>query len=144
VKTRTLLLLAVGCGLIILVAGSVKVFLIADDTTPAHLRIGQGATIGDMRVTVSSVHRTATQTLVSVELQGVDDDDGALSFVLGTGSKQLAPVEPSGDDGEACGATSADAATTCVLAFDTVEAAGVLRYQRAGETLRWDIIEQAP
>ena len=144
VKTRTLLLLAVGCGLIILVAGSIKVFLIADDTAPSHLHVGESATIGDMRVTVSSTRRTTTQTLVEVELQGVDDEDGARSFVLGTGSKQLEPVDPPAGEGEPCGATSAGRTISCVLAFDTADAAGVLRYERAGETLRWDIVAPAP
>jgi hypothetical protein len=139
VKTRTLLLLAVGCGLVILVAGSIKLFLVADDTAPQHLSIGASGTVGDMIVTVVDVHRTTEQLLVDVALTGATDDDGATSFVYGTGSKQYSPVPPPHGEGTACSSTVADATTRCVLAFDTDEPQGVLRYDRAGETLRWDI-----
>ena len=138
-KTRTLLLLAVGCGLVILVAGSIKLFLVADDTSPKHLAVGASGTIGDMVVTLVSVQHTADQTLVDVALTGADDADGATSFVFGTGSEQLDSVTPPAGSGQACAATSAEVVTRCVLAFDTANAQGVLRYDRAGETLRWDI-----
>lgn len=138
-KTRTLLLLAVGCGLVILVAGSIKLFLVADETAPKHLAIGSSGTVGDMVVTVVGVQRTADQVLVDVALTGASDDDGATAFVYGTGSKQFAPGPPPSDAGSACGATVADSVTRCVLAFDTTTPQGVLRYDRAGETLRWDI-----
>ena len=138
-KTRTLLLLAVGCGLVILVAGSIKLFLVADDTAPRHLSIGSSGTVGDMVVTVVGVQRGAEQLLVDVALTGAADDDGATSFVYGTGSKQYQPGPPPAGKGTACGPTMADTTTRCVLAFDTSESQGVLRYDRAGETLRWDI-----
>ncbi len=139
-KTRTLLLLAVGCGLIILVAGSIKVFLIADDSTPAHLSIGTTAKVGDMTVTVQSVRPVGDQILVDVQLIGVDDDDGATSFFYGIGQKQeLRPVAPA--TGVACGATRATTVTDCVLAFDTATSSGVLRYVRSGSApVRWDIV----
>lgn len=139
VKTRTLLLLAVTCGLIILVAGSIKLFLIADDPQPVHLAVGQSATVGDMKVAVTSVERRGGQTLVSVELVGVDDPDGAVSWVFGTGKTQLNAVKPPPGAGEECGATTATSPTDCVLAFDTMDV-GVLRYQRANDSLRWDIV----
>ena len=141
VKTRTLLLLAVTCGLNILVAGGIKLFLIADDPQPDHLTVGQIATVGEMRVAVTSVERSGGQTLVSVELIGVDDADGAVSWVFGTGKTQLNAVKPSPGDGKECGATTASSTTDCVLAFDTTDV-GVLRYQRANESLRWDIVAQ--
>ena len=56
-KTRTLLLLAVTCGLVILLAGSFKLFLITEKSPPAHLSVGQSGTIGDMKVTVVSAKR---------------------------------------------------------------------------------------
>jgi hypothetical protein len=137
VKTRTLLLLAVACGLAILVAGSIKVFLIADDKPPPHLAVGQSGTIGDMTVTVQSVRQAGTQTLIGVRLGGTVDPDGGLSFVYGTGGRQLQPEAPAAGD-PPCGATAVEPAD-CVLAFATLDIPGVLRYQRADETLRWDI-----
>src|SRR3954451_13342201 len=124
VKTRTLLLLAVACGLAILVAGSIKVFLIADEKSPPQLGIGESATIGDMKVTVDSVERRNGQTLVSVDLVGVDDPDGATSWVLGVLGSQLKPLEPPSQAGAPCGATTKSTPTDCVLAFATDEAKG--------------------
>ena len=139
-KTRTLLLLAVASGLVILVAGSIKLFLIADDEPPAHLVIGGTGTIGDMTVTVNSVDHLDGQTFVGVRLVGADDPDGAESWVLGTVTEQLRPLAAPVAIGPRCAATSASEPVDCVLVFRTDETRGVLRYERAGETLRWDIV----
>ena len=137
-KTRTLLLLAVGCGLIILIAGSIKVFLIADDTSASNLTVGSSGEVNGMTVTLDSVRRTADQTLLGVSLIGVDDPYGALSFDLGTIDGHLKPQPPPPGDGEACAATSKQTLTHCVLAFDTTVVPGVLIYER-DDDLRWDI-----
>ena len=137
-KTRTLLLLAVGCGLIILIAGSIKVFLIADDTSTSNLAVGGSGHVNGMTVTLDSVRRTATQTLLSVSLIGVDDPYGAESFDLGTIDGHLKPQAPPPSDGQPCAATSKQTVTHCVLAFDTTVVPGVLIYERDDE-LRWDI-----
>ncbi|MCU1395111.1 MAG: hypothetical protein JWM34_3539 [Ilumatobacteraceae bacterium] len=141
-KTRTLLLLAVSCGLVILIAGSIKVFLIADDSTPAHLAIGQRAQVGDMHVTVTGSQHSAGQTIVDVTIGGVDDSDGATTFFYGVGgTKELRPVSPGGSAGSTCEATHQSTDVRCVLAFDTSAPGGVLRYERAGATpARWDIV----
>jgi len=138
VKTRTLLLLAVGCGLIILVAGSIKVFLIADNTSASNLAVGGSGEVNGMTVTLESVRRTADQTLLSVSLIGVDDPYGAESFELGTIDGHLKPNPPAPGDGEACAATSRQTLTRCVLAFDTTVTPSVLIYER-DDDLRWDV-----
>ncbi|MCU1399369.1 MAG: hypothetical protein JWN62_2478 [Acidimicrobiales bacterium] len=141
VKTRTLLLLAVGCGLVILVAGGIKLLFIADDKVPPHLAVGQSATVGEMVVRVASVNRTGDQTIVDITISGVDDTDGATTFFYGVGAaKELRPVVPEDRAVPECGATRAAAVTTCALAFDTSVAAGVLRYERGGEKAFWDIV----
>ncbi len=139
VKTRTLLLLAVACGLVILVAGSIKIFLIADTSAPQHLQIPGSTKVVSMKVDVTRVERAAGETLVSVTLQGEDDPSGALSWVLVTGTKRLTPHAPPINAGTACGATKSSVPTSCVLAFDTTESAGLLTYDRGGEVARWDI-----
>jgi hypothetical protein len=140
-KTRTLLLLAVTCGLVILVAGSIKLFLLTDASPPAHLSIGQTTKIGDMTVTVLSAKRTNELTLVSVRLVGADDSNGAATWVFGAGTTaNLLPVPPPGTAGPACGATKATVPTTCVLAFRSTDPSGVLRYERAQEHRYWDIV----
>lgn len=141
-KTRTLLLLAVGCGLIILLAGGIKLLLVADADRVPHLALGTSATVGDMTVTVESFQQRSGVGAVIVTLVGVDDPDGATTWVFGTGDAQLTPnagaeaVEPR------CQATQRSVATRCVLSFVTPATEGVLRYQRAGETIRWDIGER--
>jgi hypothetical protein len=140
VKTRTLLLLAVGCGLIILVAGSIKLFLIADDSGTPKLSVGASGEAGGMTVTLESVRRTADRTLLEVSLIGIDDPDATASrFGYGIVGAVLEPAAPSAEDGEPCGATSRTVATHCVLAFETTEAPGVLIYTSDDESLRWDV-----
>ncbi len=140
-KTRTLLVLAVTCGLVILVAGSIKLFLLTDEKPPTHLAIGQGTTIGDMRVRVVSAIRRNDLTIVSVELVGADDANGATTWVFGAGAHaNLLPVVPPDDAGTPCSATKVAEPTTCVLAFASTDPRGVLRYERAQEKRFWDIV----
>lgn len=142
-KTRTLLFLAFGCGLAILLAGGIQLLRVADDGDAAPaLSVGQEARVGDMRVTVlSAIEREATM-LVHVGLIGVDDADGASGFRLVAPGGALAPTAVPSEEGEPCAATREATETRCVLAFDTAGAEGaarVLLYQRAGETQRWDL-----
>lgn len=135
-------MLAVACGLVILVAGSIKLFIISDEKSPAHLSIGVSTTIGDMRVMVVSAERRNDMTLIMVELVGADDPDGATTWVYGAGGDaQLRPLDPQpGYAGKKCAATSVAIATRCVLAFATNAPSGVLSYDRAGEKRLWDIV----
>ena len=139
-KTRTLLLLAVSVGLAILVAGGIKLFLIADSKPVQHHPVPGSATIGDMTVTVQSVRVVQGSTLIAVELHGVDDPDGASSWVFGNGGATLTPSDPPAGDGAPCRGTHAAEPTSCVLSFATSDARGVLGYNRADETARWDIV----
>jgi len=139
-KTRTLLLLAVTCGLVILLAGSIKLFSITETAPVRHLAVGQSTTIGDMTVRVVSAKRERNLMLVSVTLVGVDDATGATTWVLGSGADAtLVPVATPPAAGVQCGATKASEPTSCVLAFVTSNPRGVLRYERALEARRWDI-----
>jgi hypothetical protein len=140
VKTRTLLLLAVGCGLIILLAGSIKLFLIADDDSASNLAVGASGVVNGMTVTLESVQRTADQTLLGVSLVGLDDPYGARRFEFGIVGERLKPnLAASDDGGDTCGATSEVSPTHCVLVFDTTVAPGVLIYERDEDHLRWDV-----
>ena len=84
-KTRTLLLLALGCGLAILLAGGVLLVKLAgqDDPEPP-VALGVESSIGDMRVTVLSAAEQPSANTLTVELVlgGVDDPDGAAGFEL--------------------------------------------------------------
>lgn len=139
-KTRNLLLLAVACGLLILVAGGVKLLQVANDTPRVDvLEVGQTGTVGDMSVTVLDTHVADGELFVDVELVGADDPDGATTFWLAVSGAQLEPDRSAPD---ACSDTSATEPVSCVLRFDVSDVGGagrLLVYQRAGERLRWQI-----
>ena len=140
-KTRNLLLLAVGCGLAILLAGGVKLFQIgSSDSPPPPLELGLPGTIGDMTVTPLHAELVGDTLSVAVELQGVDDPDGATSFWLAAAGSRLDPVPGAPD---ACSSTSAAEPTRCTLTVAVTDVGGqrVLLCERTvserEDRLRW-------
>jgi hypothetical protein len=139
VRTRTLLLLAVACGLAILVAGVVQLLRIANqDEAAAIVPVGQAVRVGDMTVTVEHVSERPGTVLVDVEIGGVDDDDGSGAFRLNVSGELHQPDATAGNH---CGATTVQV-QPCTLAFRLEDDAGssrVLLYQRGDERVRWDL-----
>jgi len=139
VRTRTLLLLAVACGLAILVAGVVQLLRIANqDAAAAVVPIGEAVRVGDMSVTVDAVTERPGSVLVDVEIGGVDDADGSGAFRLNVSGQLHAPDAAAGNH---CGATTVQV-QPCTLAFRLAADAGssrVLLYQRGDERVRWDL-----
>ena len=140
-RTRTLMMLAVACGLLILVAGGVQLLRVANqDEPPRPMEVGETARVGDMDVTVLGVSERSGSVLVDVELGGVDDSDGADGFTLTT---PAGLVEPDPTAGNHCGATTTRV-EPCTLAFRLDDDAGstrVLLYQRGDERVRWELSE---
>ena len=138
-RTRTLLLLAVVCGLAILVAGVVQLLRVANqDEPPRGARVGERVLVGDMEVTVADVSERAGRLLVDIELGGVDDPDGATSFTLVVPSSALTADPTAGNH---CGATTV-AVQPCTLSFrldGDGASSRVLVYQRGDERVRWDL-----
>ena len=138
-RTRTLLLLAVVCGLAILVAGVVQLLRVANqDDPPRAVEIGQTVRVGDMDGVVAGVSERDGAVLVDVEIGGVEDPDGADAFRLVVPGGALT-ADP--DAGNHCGATSARL-EPCTLAFRLDADAGstrVLLYQRGDERVRWEL-----
>jgi hypothetical protein len=137
-KTRTLLLLALGCGLAILLAGGALLVMLAGQDEPEPpVALGDQASIGDMRVRVVAVEEGGADTLtVELVVGGVDDPDGSAGFVLIASGRPIPPGEPS-----TCGATTVEA-RPCTLVFDVSSADGdsrVLRYLRGDDQARWDV-----
>lgn len=137
-KTRTLLLLALGCGVAIMLAGAVFLFQLTTQNDVAEpVPIGQVVEIGDMSVAVVDSVEADGELVVEVRLGGVADPDGAASFRL-IASGRPVPVDLSGG-GDTCGATGADV-VTCTIRFDVSVADGnsrVLFYERGDESARW-------
>jgi len=137
-KTRTLLLLALACGVAIMAAGAV--FLIqlnrqADAAPPVPL--GVTTEVGDMRIVVDDSIEHDGLLDVTVTIGGVDDADGASDFRLIASGHGAVP-EASTARGR-CGATTIEN-QRCVIRFDVSAAGGdsrVLFYERGDERARW-------
>jgi hypothetical protein len=142
VRTRTLLLLAVACGFVILVAGVVQLLRIASDgdadADESFHEVGERVEVGDLAVVVESYDERGDSASVLVTLGGVDDPDGADAFRLVVPGRSLSP---SGDGDDGCAATTI-ATRRCRLTFDTADAAGgarVLLYRRGDDVARWEL-----
>jgi hypothetical protein len=135
-KTRTLLLLALACGVAIMVAGAVLLIQLSsqDDAAPP-VAIGDAGVAGDMTVIVDDSTERGGVLDVVVRIGGVDDPDGADGFRLIAGGRAVSPATGDG----LCGATTT-AERRCTVRFDVDGAGGasrVLFYERGDVTLRW-------
>lgn len=134
-KTRTLLVLAVVCGLAILVAGGAQLLRVAGRDAPERpLDVGRTAQVGDATVTVTAVETHDRSLTVTLRVGGVEDPNGGGGFTLVTD----APVRPA-DNG--CLAFT-QAERECRVRFDDLSErtrARVLVYARVDERARWDL-----
>lgn len=141
-RTRTLLLLAVTCGLAILLAGGVQLFRLANQDPPKPpLAIGETGTAGDVKVTVDDVATTDTELVVTITFEGVDDSNGIEGFSLVAPNKRIAPLVVA-DDPAACSGFVVGPAT-CTLTFSTAGLTGTdrqLLLDRAEERVRWKLV----
>lgn len=131
------MLLALACGIAIMLAGAVFLFQLAgQDELAAPVAIGESVTVGDMTVVVDAVQESAGVLDVTVSIGGVDDVDGAAPFRLIASGRPLA-AEPNGP--AVCGATTTTP-VTCHVYFDVGGADGasrVLFYERGDDQARW-------
>jgi hypothetical protein len=138
VKTRTLLLLALGCGVAIMAAGAAFLIQLSrqDDAEPP-VAVGAAATVGDMLVVVESAIEDSGVLDVTVTIGGVDDPDGSAGFHLIASGRAVQP--DGGTEAGLCGGTTV-AEQRCVVRFDVSTAEGdsrVLFYERGDESVRW-------
>jgi hypothetical protein len=147
VRTRTLLLLAVGCGLAILAAGVVFLLGLAgvtDDAASELAAVGTEVTVGDVAVTVTGYEERQAAAIVSLRIGGVEDPDGTDQFRLVVGDEIRAPADvTTGSTGgaPACGPVIVEP-RSCVLTFELGDAPGgsrLLRYQRGDDSVAWEL-----
>ncbi len=135
-KTRTLLLLSVGVGLMILLAGGVLLLQLANESAAVEpAEVGDVVRVGDVEVTVLGAAESATLFSVEVEVGGVDDD--LSGFSLATGDRRLQPVTTAAD-GRCTEITLAE--QRCRIEFDTSAADGsnrVLVLRRGDQQRNW-------
>ncbi len=125
-KTRTLILLAMACGLAILVAGGAffwRVIVNKDELTVPEIRApGQSQQIGPVTATVTGSADTGEVVVVQVHLESGDrlDDAGhGWSMVISGDTAARAPVTVPSGHGPACAGTAVEPgrALDCAVAF---------------------------
>ena len=133
-KTRTLMLLALGCGLAIMLAGAVFLFqLTTQDAVSEPASIGDPVQIGDMRVVVDGVTERDGVLSVGISIGGTADDDPTDEFGLIASGRAVELASTT------CPSASA-ALADCSIEFDVSGADGrsrVLFYERGEDRARW-------
>jgi len=139
-RTRTLLLLAVTCGLAILLAGGIQLLRLANQETKEALGVGDKGTAGDAVVVVESIAEGDGVITVTVTLSGVDDPEGLEGFTLVGVPKPVDVIADAAAD--ACTGFTIEA-VTCTLTFPTDEFTTrdrQLLFIRAEEQVRWRLV----
>jgi hypothetical protein len=133
-RTRTLLLLAIACGLVILLAGGIQLLRVGgQEQTAKLLDAGQPGKAGDVTVELVSSSIAETNLVAVVRVGGIDDPQGLAGFTL-VGPGKVLPVASSDCDG-----ITVDQAD-CSLTFATTGMQGTSRqliFHRADQQLRW-------
>ena len=137
-RTRTLLLLAVTCGLLILVAGGLQLLRIANQDEGSALEIGDSGRAGDAMVTVGEASQADGRMTVSVTIGGVVEADALRGFTLLGTPAPVAPMAAS----STC-ATIAVEPVTCTLVFNTGQFTTkdrLLKFVRAQQRVLWRLV----
>ncbi len=136
-KTRTLILWSLVCGVIILIAGSIKLFQVSsEDATVEFLAFGESVTVSDMVVAVESLDASGASTLVTVTMSGPEGEDAREGWRVVVGDRVLAPIDIAGGSRDECTTVTATQ-VTCVVSFPIVEGSLVVAYLRAGDQQQW-------
>lgn len=137
-STRKLILAALFCGLLIVVAGGVKLFqTVRDGNEVPLLAIGESVTLGDMTVRVDGVRISSDRTLVDVVLIGVEDASAVDGWRLLAGGEITEPVSLPVGSGTECTTTKRDVESICTVAFPVSHGTRTVAYIRAGEQRQW-------
>jgi len=137
-STRKLIFTALFCGLLIMVAGGVKLYqTVRDGNEVLLLALGESVTLGDMTVRVDGVRITSDRTLVDVALIGVDGASALEGWRLLAGGKITEPVSLPFDSGTECTTTKLDTESICTVAFPVSQGTRTVAYVRADEQRQW-------
>lgn len=132
VRTRTLMLLSMLIGLVILLAGGVLLVQLVnrvDIVEPSV--VGESVTVGDMTIVVESSREEAGRHVVEMMVGGVPDPD------IGRGFRMIASARPA-PLVESCGAADVQL-QPCTLVFETLDDDGSRQiiYERGDQSARW-------
>ena len=129
---------ALFCGVLILGAGVFKLWQTTGDGAKVQLlQLGDSALLGDMNVSVNSVSKIATQTLVEVSMQGVEGANALSGWRMLVGAV-ISEAQPLSDgSGTPCTTTKLAEPTVCTVAFPVSEGTPTIAYIRAGQQEQW-------
>ena len=137
-STRKLILWALICGVLILVAGSAKLFQTAQKPVEVQLlALGDSVTLGDMTVSVTALRDIDDRTLVDVTMVGVAEAQAMDGWKLLSAGKLTDPVLLPVGAGTECTLTQLEITLVCTVAFPVSEGTRTVYYVRAGEQRQW-------
>lgn len=140
-STRKLILWSLVCGVLIVVAGGIKLRQSVGSTSldDKVLAAGEVAVVGGMSVTVESLEVTSDNTLVTVVIGGVEGDDATAGWKMLAGGEASEPVVGVGD-WDWCSMTTVEM-ERCVLAFPVSQGTPAVFYYRDGDNSQWALEE---
>ena len=137
-STRKLILWALFCGVLILAAGSAKLFQTSQKPVEVQLlALGDTVTLGDMTVSVTALRDTADRTLVDVTMVGVAEAQAMDGWKMLAAGEVSDPVMLPVGAGTECTLTKLAETLTCTVAFPVSEGTRTVAYIRAGEQRQW-------
>ena len=137
-STRKLILWALVCGVLILVAGSAKLFQTSQQPVEVQLlELGDSVTLGDMTVSVTALRDIDDRTLVDVTMVGVAEAQAMDGWKLLAAGKVTEPVLLPVGAGTECTLTQLESSLACTVAFPVSEGTRTVAYVRAGEQRQW-------
>jgi hypothetical protein len=137
-STRKLILWALICGVLILVAGSAKLFQTSQKPVEVQLlALGESVTLGDMTVSVTALRDIDDHTLVDVTMVGVAEAQAMDGWKLLASGKVSDPVLLQVGEGTECTLTQLEKTLVCTVAFPVSEGTRTIAYVRAGEQRQW-------
>ena len=137
-STRKLILWALICGVVILIAGTAKLFQTSQKPVEVQLlALGDSVTLGDMTVSVTALRDTADRTLVDVTMVGVAEAQAMEGWKMLAAGEVSDPVMLPVGAGTECTLTKLAETLTCTVAFPVSEGTRTVPYIRAGEQRQW-------
>ena len=137
-STRKLILWALICGVVILIAGTAKLFQTSQKPVEVQLLVlGDSVTLGDMTVSVTALRDTADRTLVDVTMVGVAEAQAMDGWKMLASGEVSDPVMLPVGAGTECTLTKLAETLTCTVAFPVSEGTRTVAYIRAGEQRQW-------
>jgi len=137
-STRKLILWALICGVVILFAGTAKLFQTSQKPVEVQLlALGDSVTLGDMTVSVTALRDIADRTLVDVTMVGVAEAQAMDGWKMLASGQVSDPMMLPVGAGTECTLTKLAETLTCTVAFPVSEGTRTVAYIRAGEQRQW-------